>query len=407
MLVLYLFTVALITTLGLAFIIKSFVIPSEKGKWGFILFTLTYFIHDSFLMFMSYIDSVPIQCIEYVFFYIISFVIIKCGFQGNGVKNFIWIYGANFIYQAIATVVSSVIMGAQCNFDHSKIEQIGDRPSIINCIFLAITALIGAITGKAFTKILLKRNNRIIQVAISLLAATGILAGAINSAESFYIIFPILITALVAGMLYQDKMLRMAEKQEQYYHQLDERQRIRQEELSKIRHDLANHISVIDSTGNAEYAREVLKSIDGELKSGDPIIDCLLDEKIRSCKENGIKIAEQIMNLAENSVSNFDWVSLLANLLDNAIEACEKTDEEKSIELEIKRNRDYVVLSMANSKRTDEKPIDNKFKTTKEQSKYHGYGTKIIKDIVNKYQGRIRYEDMGDRFITHITMKAW
>lgn len=412
MMLLYYLTIGMVTTFGLILILKSF-LTSKRGKWGWLLFSVLFCLHDLFSIYISSLDIYPIfYYIEFCSYYLLLFIIIKFFFQGNGVNNFIWMNGANFIYQAFGTVILFVIMGISCDFDAEKIERMNAIPSAGNYLVLLFSLLCGIIIGRLFVRLLLKRNNRVIQVFVGLMAMGGMLAGVINSVDSFNIIFPFLIITLAAGILYQDNMLRVAEKQEQYYHQLEERQKIKQEELAKIRHDLVNHISIIDSTGSTEYAKEVLARFDERIKSGDPIVDCLLDEKERICKEKGIHFQEQVTNLSDSIVSNFDWVSLLANLLDNAIEACEKVSSNKAtgdkvIHLDIKRNRDYILISLDNSKCIDDKPIQSKFMTTKDKNQSHGYGTKIIGDIVEKYQGRIRYEDEGKQLSVHITMKAW
>ncbi len=412
MMLLYYLTIGMVTTFGLILILKSF-LTSKRGKWGWLLFSVLFCLHDLFSIYISSLDIYPIiYYIEFCSYYLLLFIIIKFFFQGNGVNNFIWMNGANFIYQAFGTVMLFVIMGISCDFDAEKIERMNAIPSAGNYLVLLFSLLCGIIIGRLFVRLLLKRNNRVIQVFVGLMAMGGMLAGVINSVDSFNIIFPFLIITLAAGILYQDNMLRVAEKQEQYYHQLEERQKIKQEELAKIRHDLVNHISIIDSTGSTEYAKEVLARFDERIKSGDPIVDCLLDEKERICKEKGIHFQEQVTNLSDSIVSNFDWVSLLANLLDNAIEACEKVSSNKAtgdkvIHLDIKRNRDYILISLDNSKCIDDKPIQSKFMTTKDKNQSHGYGTKIIGDIVEKYQGRIRYEDEGKQLSVHITMKAW
>ena len=97
----------------------------------------------------------------------------------------------------------------------------------------------------------------------------------------------------------------------------------------------------------------------------------------------------------------------MANLLDNAIEACEKLSKDRKIELIIKRKDYYLVCSLINSKSSEVKPIRNNFISSKRQGKEHGYGTRIINGIVEKYNGDIAYEDTQDQLKIHIIMQAW
>lgn len=88
-------------------------------------------------------------------------------------------------------------------------------------------------------------------------------------------------------------------------------------------------------------------------------------------------------------------VSLLSNLIDNSIESCEKVNSDsKSIYFTIKANN----ITLINDKIKDEKPIYNIFFTSKTEKNLHGYGMKIIRDIVKKYNGDIQVEDYGDIF---------
>lgn len=50
MFILYVIATAIITTLGLLYVIKPFLIPKGKGNLGLTLFGLIFFVHDSFLM---------------------------------------------------------------------------------------------------------------------------------------------------------------------------------------------------------------------------------------------------------------------------------------------------------------------------------------------------------------------
>lgn len=229
MLIIYLVFSGAFTTLGLLLVIRSFLTLKENRRWGFVLFSLVFFVHDFILMIYPMIDSELLKCVEYILAYVIAYFIIKFSFRGSAVKNFAWIYGANFIYQAVGTTLVMGIFGVIGDFDVTRIESMVNTPSIMICFIEGITIVFSVAAGNFLIRILLKRNNRVIQVSVSLLAATGILAGAINSVESIYIIIPIIIVALIVGVFYQDKMLRAAEEQEKYYRNLEERQKMRQD----------------------------------------------------------------------------------------------------------------------------------------------------------------------------------
>ena len=82
------------------------------------------------------------------------------------------------------------------------------------------------------------------------------------------------------------------------------------------------------------------------------------------------------------NISDTDICRILVNMLDNAIEANEKEDKNKFIDLSIKENDGFIYLSTRN-------PFsgENIGSTTKENKKDHGYGLSILNDFAQKYNG--------------------
>jgi len=111
-----------------------------------------------------------------------------------------------------------------------------------------------------------------------------------------------------------------------------------------------------------------------------------------------VSVAEKIM------VSETELYSLLSNVLDNAREACMDLEEkEKEIVVRITQNKGYLFIHTENSFQKDgEKEDILELQTTKANKRAHGYGTKIIRMIVERYQGYVHYDVKGDRFITDV-----
>ena len=90
------------------------------------------------------------------------------------------------------------------------------------------------------------------------------------------------------------------------------------------------------------------------------------------------------------------------NLLSNAIEAAENS-ESKMVELSVvkKEQQNCILISMVNS--CDMAPIkdaNGNFETGKDKSKGHGYGTKSIARVIQKYNGEadMRYDEEAKEF---------
>ena len=87
-----------------------------------------------------------------------------------------------------------------------------------------------------------------------------------------------------------------------------------------------------------------------------------------------------------------DIYSLFGNALDNSIEASLQVNENKRIiSLTSSEKNNLLFVTLKNY--TKNKPIfiDNLPQTTKDDKNYHGFGSKSIKRIVEKYNGTIHY----------------
>lgn len=95
----------------------------------------------------------------------------------------------------------------------------------------------------------------------------------------------------------------------------------------------------------------------------------------------------------ENSnMERIDICSVLCNLLDNAIEACERISNDaipKNIEVKIKEAAGYVVIKVENSKEGMLTKHAGRILTSKKNKKIHGYGLKLIQEIAKKYHGKV------------------
>ncbi|MGN0317233.1 MAG: sensor histidine kinase [Lachnospira sp.] len=186
-------------------------------------------------------------------------------------------------------------------------------------------------------------------------------------------------------------------------------------ELKKIKHDINAHLQVLKGIICADYntydelkechnrLQSYLNSSIGELgnyldeiSTGNEILDIVLRTRKKECKNRGIELFPTILGEIKNQIDDVDFVSLLVNLLDNAIEANEKISDNniyKYIELAIDLTQDKTVIRVTNTALvSSDTHFRNDWSTDKEDKANHGYGTKIIKDIVNKYDGTIEYE---------------
>ena len=94
-----------------------------------------------------------------------------------------------------------------------------------------------------------------------------------------------------------------------------------------------------------------------------------------------------------------DFVVVLGNLFDNAIEAAEKCEEgQREISLQLKNRNEMFYLVMRNSCKSQPRQKGSRFLTTKKNSDDHGWGIESVKHVVEKYQGSISFQYMDNYF---------
>lgn len=186
------------------------------------------------------------------------------------------------------------------------------------------------------------------------------------------------------------------------------------EEIRTIRHDMKNQIiylKQIFSKGRYEeglsYANHMIEKIDSMQKlinTGRFAFDAVVNAKLGESADKGISVVYNIMCSLDNHMEDDDMVSLLGNVLDNAIEACEHVRGRKEIYLEVKKAHSYLIITVKN---TISQPIlknNPGLQSTKKDKGDHGLGIKIIKKITEKYNGFVTYEEKNDKFVSKIML---
>lgn len=175
-----------------------------------------------------------------------------------------------------------------------------------------------------------------------------------------------------------------------------------------LRHDFKEHLRILEAYigSDNKSAMDYLKSI--QLKSEEigitnytdnRVLNILLSEKQKLCAENKIRFNMHTSNIDLSFIDDIDIVSILSNLLNNAIESCNRS-EKKIININIySMNKSFVVIRMENS--CDKRPIEENgfYKTTKPLEKGHGIGLKSIVKTLKKYDGDLRMEYSGEEKI--------
>ncbi|MEG2458070.1 MAG: GHKL domain-containing protein, partial [Bacilli bacterium] len=104
-------------------------------------------------------------------------------------------------------------------------------------------------------------------------------------------------------------------------------------------------------------------------------------------------------------IDMIDISSIFSNLIDNAIEACKKINDnnrERYITIKSTFINGYLVVRCENSKINKILFKDNKILTSKNDKFIHGIGIESIKSSVKKYNGELKVKNYELKFIANI-----
>lgn len=183
----------------------------------------------------------------------------------------------------------------------------------------------------------------------------------------------------------------------------------------KFHHDIDNHMgtlkSMIDENVSKETVTEYANEIKEEYKEigtleycANPVVNAVIQNKSKQCKQLGIDFDTQIERFDISKFKETDFIALMANVLDNAIEECERIEvKNKVVCLKMGSLEKNLFIKVENSTDKTEDMLDN-LTTSKNDKESHGVGMKIIKEIVEKYKGEYMVDIQDGMFVTRIEM---
>ena len=185
-------------------------------------------------------------------------------------------------------------------------------------------------------------------------------------------------------------------------------------EIKKAEHDLRHHLQCVlgnIENGNSEAAEIYLKQLLHDYETSifkyiyidNSTVNSIINMKISRCHANRIDIKTEIES-DFSGFSDIDICVLLANLLDNAIEASAKVSSPQII-LNIRNEKNYLCITVKN--RIEKSVLDKNqtLQTTKKNKSRHGLGIYSIFQIVEKYDGMKSYYEKNGYFIADIWLK--
>ncbi len=196
-----------------------------------------------------------------------------------------------------------------------------------------------------------------------------------------------------------------------YYKELAEKQRL----SNKVVHDLKNQLFALEElmksdplSGAQEFKKitNQLLSVSAMTFTGIDSIDALITAKKQKMQENDIQFTHRLCVPKEMSLQPLDFCVVLGNLLDNAIEANEKLPKnDRYISLSANQKQGYLSVQISNAVSEKVRIKNNEISTTKRNKEIHGFGLQSVKEIVEKYDGTISFEQKESVFTVIVMLK--
>lgn len=169
----------------------------------------------------------------------------------------------------------------------------------------------------------------------------------------------------------------------------------------KMTHDFRQHLQTLSGmlqrgeVGEAQKYLFELQERQSErillVNTHNAAMDAILNQKAYVAKQEGMDVHFEVNDLSRLKIKSIDFTVVIANLFDNAIEACRKLQSrERWITVKAIYDEAFVgepaklFLSIVNSS-PSVSIINGQIQTTKENSTLHGFGIPNVKSILDRY----------------------
>ena len=178
-------------------------------------------------------------------------------------------------------------------------------------------------------------------------------------------------------------------------------------------HDMQNHLIVIKkilekketerAKNYIEKLQEDYQSIRQSFHTGNVVIDAVLGSKICEAENAGISVKVISNELDGMFVSDRDGCSILANLVDNAINACKEMKGERWIRIRFE-NREWGMIWKIENSCLNTMEGRNTPKPERRKGIRHGTGLQSVRYAIQKYSGLLIQEKVECIFSTTVIL---
>ena len=353
--------------------------------------------------------------------YIVSVFSIECNGFGNGIlsyfikkeiintleKTHIWIGIVTFVVVILCMLLYTLLLSVYLRLISKKFVKKDYLLQTHENIFLVLPCIAALCISVTIKMMIISVENGMTVIIYDTVPAT-----------KFWIpvICILLLSAIVASVILFQKLVQYNEETGKRAI-LENQVRQMQKEILEIqdiytdmrglRHDMRSHIANISllvknvaGSVNEELEsyigkmEETVSKLDFTYQTGNPITDIIIHQKGQEAEKKQIQFKVDFAYPPNLLIDIYDIAVILNNALENAIEACRKTEGNKQIKLHSYVKGSLFFIEVENDFSEDiiiEKesglPV-----SSKESGKLHGIGISNIQRCAKKYKGDIDIE---------------
>lgn len=375
---------------------------------------LTFF-SDLIFLFVVVIDCLLVYFIKkkefwfiasyvWLFFSVVALTDICIAFLSMAIfeKNFIELiyYRSASLWQIIVYIASRAVVLISCKYFIKNGWEINEE---YTGAFLMIDVILFLV---------LKRYQRlIVKMSLGEIYMDGLNGG-------FSLLTAVVVVMLFMVLVMKNQIMQKEKRFLELHVQMTEQSYLIQHQNLEVNHqlvhDMKHHLLFLrklveekDIEQIEDYLDEIEKEYvetDEVTWTGNRFLDFILNQKKKKAEDNGIQmsIKAEIVpkwNLTENEMS-----VMFGNLLDNAIEACEKVNKgNKWICLSVKKRAGIILIEIGNSCGIFPDVQQDRIISSKQNRQLHGYGLKSVKRIVERQKGCIEWRVLQHEFYINIS----
>lgn len=190
-----------------------------------------------------------------------------------------------------------------------------------------------------------------------------------------------------------------------------------QQNHAKQIHDFNHHLTALKGLASMSKYGEIASYIDSLLNltyqeaslchSGIDIVDAIINYKAAEAEQLGINFSFTTSGLVPIDIDPVDLCGVLANQIDNALDACKQIppSEPREVKVSMKQVENFLFFRVENT--VEHNPFEHNrtlASTKTDPSAQHGLGLKNIRDIADKYSGFLRNEYKDGFFISVVSL---